>query len=43
MKKNGYSDELYGKNMWAVAKCFTHEKFKYFMQNIEEKDPSALS
>jgi hypothetical protein len=42
MKKNGYSDELYGKNMWAAAKSFTPDKFKYFMQNIE-KDPSALS
>ena len=43
MKKNGYSGELYGKNMWAAAKSFTNDKFKYFMRNIEEKDPSALS
>jgi len=43
MKKNGYSAELYGKNMWAAAKSFTNDKFKYFMRNIEEKDPSALS
>jgi len=43
MKKNGYGDELYGKNMWAAAKTFMEDKFKYFMKNIEEKDPSATS
>ena len=43
MKKNSYTGELYGKNMWAAAKSFTIDKFNYFMGKIEEKDPSALT
>jgi hypothetical protein len=42
MKKNGFTGELYGKNMWAAAKSFTSDKFNYFMGKIEEKDASAL-
>lgn len=42
MKKNGFSGELYGKNMWCAAKSYTVSKYKYFMGKIEEKDPSAL-
>jgi hypothetical protein len=41
MKKNGFTGELYGKNMWSAAMSFTIEKFNYFMSKIEEKDPSA--
>ena len=43
MKKNGFTSEFYGKNMWCDAKSFTIDKFNYFMGKIEEKDPSALS
>ncbi|WVZ92451.1 hypothetical protein U9M48_038515 [Paspalum notatum var. saurae] len=42
MKKNGFSGELYGKNMWCAAKSYTVSKYDYFMGKIEEKDPSAL-
>jgi hypothetical protein len=41
MKKNGFTGELYGKNMWSAATSFTIENFNYFMSKIEEKDPSA--
>jgi hypothetical protein len=43
MKKNGFTSEFYGMNMWCDAKSFTIDKFNYFMGKIEEKDPSALS
>ena len=43
MKKNEFTSEFYGKNMWCAAKSFTIDKFNYFMGKIEEKDPSALS
>ena len=41
--KKSYTGTLYGKNMWAVAKSFTTDKFNFFMRNIEEKDPRHLS
>jgi hypothetical protein len=43
MKKNGFNSEVYGKNIWSDAKSFTTDKFNYFMNKIEEKDPSALA
>ena len=42
MKKNEFTSEFYGKNMWCAAKSFTIDKFNYYMGKIEEKDPSAL-
>ena len=40
MKKNGYGDELYGKNMWAAAKTFMEDKFKYAV-NLGQKTCSC--
>uniref|UniRef100_A0A0A9D158 SWIM-type domain-containing protein n=1 Tax=Arundo donax TaxID=35708 RepID=A0A0A9D158_ARUDO len=41
MKKHYYGP-LFAQNMWAAAKSFTNDKFKYHMGKIEEKSPNAL-